>query len=532
MCSVFQVMFDFIIKNGIVIDGSGEKSFPADLGIEKDKITKIGNLKKAAAEKIVDAEGKCVAPGFIDILDHSDNFWTIFKIPRLDSKITQGITTVIGGNCGSSLAPLIGEEAIKSIQKWVEIGSVYINWQTVGELLNKIQKNKLGLNFATLIGHETLRRGLLGDEVRKITFKEIEMMGDMLKKGLAEGAFGMSTGLVFSHAKLASFEEIKILTNILKKENALYTSHIRGEVEDLLPSVNETLQIGRETGVSMEISHLKAIGKLYWSDMKKAIEMIEVAFDEGIPIEFDIYPYTVTGSTLYILLPDWVTSGGRKKMIARLKDLDLRKRIIEEMKRMNYDYQGLVISICPYNKNVVGKKISDIAANQNISCEEAIIELLIVANGQVIVFNEVLSEENIELAMKNSLCTIASADAAYNAEYARTGEIVHPRCFGAFPKILGRYVREKKILKLEKAIHKMSGKPAQKIGLKKRGLLKNNYFADIVIFDPKNIADKANFQNPYQYSEGVDYVFVNGKMVIMEGEHTGELAGRVLKRGE
>ena len=313
VCLYVKMTFDFIIQNGNIIDGSGGKSFPADLGIKKDKIAKIGNLKKATAKEIINAEGKCVAPGFVDILDHSDSFWTIFKIPRLDSKITQGVTTIIGGNCGSSLAPLVSEEAIKSIQKWAEIGNVYVNWQTVGEFLSEVQKNKLGLNFATLVGHETLRRGLLGNEVRKITFKEIRAMGDLLKRGLAEGAFGMSTGLVFSHAKLASFEEIKILTGILKKENALYASHIRGEVEDLLPSINETLQIGRETGVSIEISHLKAIGKPYWPDMKKTLEMIKVASDEGIPIEFDIYPYTATGSTLYILLPDWVTSGGRKK---------------------------------------------------------------------------------------------------------------------------------------------------------------------------------------------------------------------------
>ncbi len=524
-------MFDLIIKNGTVVDGSGEKSFTADLGIVKDKIIKVGDLKQATAKETINAEGKCVAPGFIDILDHSDSFWTLFKIPRLDSKITQGITTIVGGNCGSSLAPLVSKEAIKSIQKWTDIGDVHVNWQTVKEFLDEVQRVGLGLNFATLIGHETLRRGLLGDEVRKITIEEIGMMNNMLKRGLDEGAFGMSTGLVFSHAKLASFEEIKILTNTLKKENALYASHIRGEVEDLLPNINETLQIGREVGVSIEISHLKAVGKSYWPDMKRALEMIDIAHDEGVSIEFDIYPYTTTGSVLYILLPDWASSGGREKMIARLKNSDLRKKIIKEMKQLNYDYHKLIVSICPCNKNVVGKKISSIAANQGISCEEAIIELLISTNGQVITFNEVLSEENIELALKNPLCTVASTDAAYNRAYVRTGEMVHPRCFGAFSKILGRYVREKKTLKLEEAIYKMSGKPAQKVGIKKRGLLKDNYFADIVIFDPKTVTDQADFQNPYQYSEGIAYVFVNGKMVIKEGKHTGELAGKVLRKG-
>ena len=525
-------MLDLIIKNGTVIDGTATKGKVVDVGIEKDKITvleKIGKNVKAA--KIIDAKGKVVCPGFVDILDHSDNFWTLFSIPRLDSKITQGITTIIGGNCGSSLAPVLKENSVASIRKWVDIGNVNINWIRTKEFFSELDKRNIGINFGTLVGHETLRRGLLGDEVRKITEEEIKMIGKMLSDSLEEGAFGMSTGLVFSHAKMTTINEIKYLTEILKANDSFYASHIRGEAEELLPSINETIQIGRETEVPVEISHLKAIGKRYWSDMFRAMEMINVANEENVEISFDIYPYDTTGSVLYILLPDWVSAGGRRKMISRLKDLDLRDKIIKEMKEMNYDYENIIISICPKLKELVGKRIIDIASKQEISSEEAIIELLIGANGHVIVFDrQALSEENIELALKNPHCIISSADAAYNTEYIRTGEIVHPRCFGTFPRILGRYVRERKILSIEDAIEKMTSKPAKKIGLKDRGILKKGFYADVVVFDPNSIIDKADFDNPYQYSKGIEQVIINGKVVIENGEHTGELAGKVLKK--
>lgn len=524
-------MFNLIIKNGTVIDGTGSKKIVADVGVEKDKITVIEKLgKNAKAKNIIDAEGKIVCPGFVDILDHSDNFWTLFTIPRLDSKITQGITTIIGGNCGSSLAPILGENSIKSIRKWVDIGNVSVNWARMDEFFNELNKREIGLNFGTLIGHETLRRGLVGDK-EEVAKEDIKMMGRMLLDGLEEGAFGMSTGLVFSHAKSVSTDEIKYLIEILKANNSFYASHIRGESEELLSSINEAIYIGREFEASIEISHLKAVGKKYWSDLQKALEMINVASEENVEINFDVYPYDTTGSVLYTLLPDWISQGGRKKMISRLKDLDLRAKIVKELKVMNYNYENIIVSICPKLKEIVGRSVVDIAEKQEVSFEEAMIELLISANGHVIVFNrKILSEKNIELALKNKHCLISSADAAYNIEYVRTGEIVHPRCFGTFPRILGKYVREQKVLSLENAIEKMTSKPARKIGLKNRGELKEGFFADITVFNPETIVDKADFDNPYQYSEGIEFVIVNGKIVIKNGKHTGELAGKILKK--
>ncbi len=525
-------MLSLIIKNGTVIDGTGEKSANVDIGIENGKIVAMEKLPEdAKAMKTINATGKIVCPGFIDILDHSDSFWTLFTIPRLDSKVTQGVTTIIGGNCGSSLAPILGENSVASIQKWVDVGNVHINWDRPEKFFNELEKKKIGLNFGTLVGHETLRRGLIGEEFRKITNEEIKMIGRMLSDSLNEGVFGMSTGLVFSHAKMATVDEIKYLVEILKINNALYASHIRGESEELLPSINETIQIGRETGVPIEISHLKAVGKEYWSDMSRALEMIDIANEENVKIDFDIYPYDTTGSVLYILLPDWVSEGGRRQMIKRLKDPDLRNKILSEMKEMKYDYRNVVISICPKLKEVVGENIMRIATKQEMSPEEVIIELLVSANGHVIVFNEgILSEENIRLSLKNSHSIVASGDAAYNIEFTRTGELVHPRCFGTFSRILGKYEREEKVLSLENAIKKMTSKPAEKIGIKDRGVLKKGFYADIVVFDKNTVNDKASFDNPYQYSSGIEYVIINGKVVIEKGQHTGELAGKVLRK--
>jgi len=524
-------MLDLLIKNGTVVDGTGLKSFVADIGIEKGMITILENAGNIETAEVIDAKGKIVCPGFIDIQDHSDNFWTIFTIPRLDSKVMDGVTTIIGGNCGTSLSPVLGEGSVESMRKWVDIGNININWKRTKDFFLELSKKSLGVNFGTLVGHETLRRGLMGDQIRKITDDEIKMIGRMLSDSLKEGAFGMSTGLVFSHARAATIYEIKFLVGILKNYNSFYASHIRGESEELLPSINETIQIGRSTEVPIEISHLKAVGKKYWSDMQKAIDMINIANEEGVEISFDVYPYNTTGSVLYILLPDWVSQGGRKEMIKRLKDLDLRKKIIQEMKEMNYDYKNIIVSICPRLKEAVGRKIVDIAESQEIGPEEAIIELLISANGHVVVFNEgILNEENIKMSLRNHYSIISSADAAYNSEYARTGELVHPRCFGTFSRVLGRYVREQCILKMEDAIAKMTSRPAIKIGLKDRGILKKGLCADIVVFDENKIIDNADFENPYQYSSGIEYVIINGKVVVRKGQHTGELAGKVLKK--
>jgi len=524
-------MFDIIIKNGTIINGSGEKKYSADLAIKKDKIERIGNFKKSQGKEIINANGLYIAPGFIDIHNHSDSYWTIFKVPQLESLITQGITTIIGGNCGSSLAPLADQRAIFSIQKWADVKDLNFNWLDLKDFFRELENRKLNLNFGTLIGHSTLRRGILGDEVRSLTKEEFKKMKLMLEKGLSEGAFGFSTGLVYSHANLASTEEIVSLAKIVKKYNGFYASHIRGEAGEFIPAINETLRITRQSNVSTEISHLKVMGKKNWPNMISALEMIDQAANEGVDINFDIYPYTVTGSVLYVLLPDWVVEGGKKIMLSRLKDPVIRAKVIKEMAKSDYEYEKIIISICPRNPDLIGRQITEIAKNEGVSIEEAIIDLLIASNGQVICFIDTLSEKNLKLGLESPFSIIGSDGSGYNLDYAKTGELVHPRCFGAFPKIFRKYVRQKKILSWEQAVHKMTLKPAEKIGLKKRGKLTEGYFADITIFNPRKITDKADFKNPYQYSKGIEYVLINGKIVIKKSQFTGQMAGRVLRRG-
>jgi len=525
-------MFDIVIKNGVIIDGTNKDSFRADIAIKKDKIKKIGYLGKRKSKIVIDADNQYIAPGFIDIHNHSDSYWTLFSIPSLESMLKQGVTTVIGGNCGSSLAPLVRGNIIVSIQKWADINEINVNWLSMAEFLDVLEKRKIGVNFGTLVGHATLRRGIVGEEFRKLKPKELKTMERMLEDALKDGAFGLSTGLAYSHAKVATTEEIIKLAKIVEKENGIYTSHIRGEAEELIPAVEEVLSIANKSNVSTEISHLKAMGRKNWPNFPKVIELIEKAKKQGLNINFDVYPYTTTGSVLYILLPDWVAEGGKRKMIERLKDKDTKMRTIKEMQEANhYEYDKVIIAISPVDRTFVGKRITEIAQTQGISAEEAIIDMLIASDGRVITFFDTLSEENIKLALRHPLAFIGSDGSGYDIDYyRRKGDLIHPRCFGAFPRFLGKYVRENKLINWEEAIHKMTGGPAEKIGLKKRGIIKKGNFADIAIFNPETIADRATFDNPFQYPEGINCVIVNGRIVVDKGKYTGEMAGRVLRK--
>lgn len=524
-------MYDILIKNAIILDGNKTKKYQADLGISEGKIKKIGQIKEAKAKNIIEANGLYLSPGFIDLNNHSDTYLTLFTIPSLESMLRQGITTILGGNCGSSLAPLVIADTLKSIQKWADITEINLNWLTFKEFLEELEKIKIGVNFASLVGHSTLRRGILGDDFRLLKPRELKIIKGLLESALNQGAFGLSTGLAYSHAKIASSKEIIELAKIVKKYNGIYASHIRGEAEELLPAVEETIEIGKKSGVSIEISHLKAMGRKFWPNMAKAIELIEKA-QKKININFDVYPYAITGSVLYILLPDWVAEGGRNMLLKRLKDPSIKAKVIKEMQeKKDYEYDKITVAISPIDKTFIGKKITEIAQAQDISTEEAIINMLVASEGRIITFLDTLSKDNVEMSLSHALSFIASDGSGYDiGYYQKKKELVHPRCFGAFPRFLGKYVRDKEILPWEEAIYKITNGPAQKLGLDKRGLVKKGYWADLVLFNPKKIIDKASFENPFQYPEGIEYVFVNGKIAIEKGMYTGERAGQVLRK--
>lgn len=523
-------MFDILIKNGTILDGTGELMYKGDIGIQDDKIIEIGDLHNEHARHEIDATNKYVAPGFIDVNNHSDTYWRIFSNPTLESMLFQGVTTIIGGNCGTSLAPLTSHEVMKSIQKYSDMKKVAFNWLSMKEYLNEVEKKKLSLNFATLVGHGTLRRGLVGDEVRDISPSEMKQMKKMLTLAMKEGAIGFSTGLVYTHAKLASSREIAELAEIVKKYDGVYTTHIRGESNELIRAVEEAIRIAEITGVRLQISHLKAMNKKNWPLMEEALNMVETARSSGLDVHFDVYPYTSTGSVLYILLPDWATEGGRTMMLSRLKDPDIRKKIIKEMRENDNDYSKITISISALDKNLNRKRIEDIAKLQGKSVEDAIIDVLIASDGHVVTMMEVLGEKNVDKGVINPFSIISSNGSGYTTDHIKSGEIVHPRNFGSFPRVLSEYVRGRGVVGWEEAVRKMSGLPAEKFKIEKRGILKKGNYADIVIFDPKNVKDLATVENPYQYSQGINFVLVNGQITLDNGNITDQRSGQVLRR--
>lgn len=523
-------MYSIIIKNGTIIDGTGKEKYQADLGIKDDLIAKIKPKIRGKAETIIDAGGLYVCPGFIDIFNHSDDYWTLFTIPSQESLLYQGITTILGGNAGSSLAPLINHQVIDRIRKWANVPDVMVNWQRMDEYLKELSKRKIALNFATLVGYETLYYGLAGDTWRTLQPREVVVIADVLKQALGQGALGLSTGLSLSQVNLVSQQTLQAIIKVVAETGGIYAIHVRGEREEFLPSIRQAIEIARLTGVSLEINHLKVLGKKNWPLMLEALQVIDQAKKEKLNINFDIYPYTTTASSLLVLLPDWLAEGDNETILNRLQDPVIKARAIYEMKQEAYNYDKITIAQSKNQYPFVGKSLKDIAANENCSSEEAVCNMLLANEAHVIIFIQGLSEANFEKALAHPLALIGSDGLGYNLEFAKKGVLVHPRSFGAFVRVLARYVREKKIISWEEAIYKMTMGPASKICLKKRGQLALGNFADIVVFDPQTIQDKATFDNPFQYSVGIRYLLINGQAAIENGQYNGRFLGRILSK--
>ncbi|MBI1888843.1 MAG: hypothetical protein HYS15_02835, partial [Candidatus Spechtbacteria bacterium] len=316
-----------LIKKGTIIDGSGKERFKGDIRIEGDTIKEIGIVSARKNELTIDATGYFVTPGFIDIINRSDIHFSLFVRSDLRSLLKQGITTILGGNCGASLAPLSGIEALKAIQKWHTLSGVNINWATTGEFLDELTRHRLSINFGTLTGHATLRRGTVGEKFQKLAYTELKKMEYLLEQSLEEGSFGFSAGLAYAHERVADISEVKRLLKIVQKKNRLWTVHLRNEDRDLLPALNEIVTLAREVGIRSHISHIKALGKDAWGEFPKSLEMLNAAKESGVNINFDLYPYDRTATVLYLLLPEWATAGGRLEVLKRLGDRVARKKI-------------------------------------------------------------------------------------------------------------------------------------------------------------------------------------------------------------
>ncbi|MEP7162483.1 MAG: D-aminoacylase [Candidatus Moraniibacteriota bacterium] len=521
-------MYDVLIKNGTIIDGSGKPMFQGSVALKEKQIVAVGKVD-GLAERVIDATGHYVAPGFIDVNNHSDTYWELLAHPELESMLRQGVTTIIGGNSGSSLAPLARPEIIRSIQKWTDVNKINFSWLTLSEFFSVIEKRRPAINFATLVGHGTIRRGAMQDETRPIKDDEVALMERMLKNALKEGAMGFSTGLMYTHARGANIHEILRLVEVVRAEGGVYSTYVRDESEGLVRAVEEAVTVARKTKIPLHISHLKAVGKKNWPLMDEVFNLIETAALNDIPITFDVYPYTTTGSVLYTFLPTWITENGRKLMLSRLRDPEVRATVIAEMRKNGIDYSSMLLSVSTLNKMLSRRKISDIAAIHGKAPEEVVIDVLLGSEGRAIVSLETLSEKNVQKAIQHPFSIISSNGVGYNLSQADSGDKVHPRNFGTFPKVFAEYVRNKKALSWEEAVHKMTGKPAQKFRLDKRGLIQEGYRGDIVIFDPETIEDRATMEEPYQYPAGITWVIVNGILTIEQGVYNGKRPGEVLR---
>ncbi len=517
-----------LIKNGSVFDGSGKKGERTDVLIENDKISAIGALAKKKAETIIDASGLYVVPGFIDINSDSDHYLTIFTQPGQSSLLEQGITTVLAGNCGSSLAPLIRGNLI-SIRKWSDPDQINIDWQSFGEFLEKLSRFQIGVNFGTLIGHSTIRRGIIGEEFRDLTDSEFKKMMYLVEKSLAEGAFGVSTGLNYSHSRITPQYEILEIAKIIKKYGGLYATHLRSEKEGVLAAIAELEDLVSEyrNFPKVEISHLKAFAGLE-DDLNQGLKIIEDLKNLNIDIGFDVYPYQTTANPLYTYLPPWAVYGGMELMIKNISNHSVRQRIIKELKERKYDFSKIIVAEALKIPSFTGKSISDLATKRNIDSEEMLLEVLTLAGGRVTVFEDNLSEVGVEALLKNPLSVVATNGPGFDNNQAGDS-LAHPRSFGAFPRFLG-LIREKKLMSWPEAIKKITSGPAQKIGLRKRGSIKKGYFADLVIFNPDLVNSSATLINPYLQPEGIKFVFLNGKLVVENSRFNGVLAGQIFKR--
>lgn len=529
----FMNRFDIIIKDGLMIDGSGGEGKVIDIGIRGDKIEAIGNLNGNQADRVIDAKGLVVSPGFIDPHSHSE--FTLLADPKGSSKVMQGVTTEINGNCGLSAAPLFGVSRKQREEDLKEL-DIKERWTTFGDYFLILERKGIGLNFSTLVGHGNIKGAVLGYDDRKPSEEEMVRMEDLLEEALREGAIGLSTGLCYPPGVYSSVEEIIELSKAVSRNRGIYTSHIRSEGDRLLESVEEAISIGKETSIPVQISHLKTSGKKNWGKIYSLFDLIEGSRNEGVDITCDRYPYTASSTDLDAILPSWTYEGGNEKELGRLKSSKFKEKIKKEilLKHPEEDYwQRVSISsvVSEKNKWMEGKSLSYISGKIGKRPVDTLFYILIEERLRVSAIYFSMDEENLRRILKKPYTMIGSDSSARSDNGVTATGKPHPRGFGTFPRVLGRYVREEGILTLEEAIYKMTFFPSKRYGIKGRGLIREGYYADIVVFDPERINDKSTFDNPLLYPDGIGYVFVNGVPVVVGGKLQGALPGRVLRNG-
>ncbi len=518
-----------VIKNGSIIDGVKNKEYQADIGIRGDRIERIDNLDGAKSKILIDVTDRIVSPGFIDIHTHTD--FELLANPKAESKIRQGVTTELTGNCGSSAFPLKRPLSDDKKRMAKKLG-IALDWTDLEGYHASLLKKGMAVNHGTLVGQGTVRSYVIGDDQREPTPDEMDRMKRQVAEALEQGAFGLSTGLEYTPSGYADTEEIIELCKVAAEYGGFYATHIRSEDNAVIEAVAEAIHIAESAGLPLEIAHFKASGKTNWWKLSKMIDLIERAAERGLQVAADRYPYIAFSTGLTILFPQWALDGGMEKLLARLKDKKIRESMkADTLKKVKgYGWEKIVISNVDKeeNKELIGKNIQEIASAKKVDPYEFVCDLIVNEGQDVSHIGFGMSEKNTERVLQHPQVMLGS-DGSSLAPYGPLGEgKPHPRNYGAFPRFLGYYVREKKILPLLEAVKKVTSMPAAKMGLRDRGSIKEGNFADIVVFDPHSIKDKATFIDPHQYPAGIDYVIVNGKVVIDHNTHTGELPGKIL----
>ncbi len=528
--------YDVVIRGGTLYDGSGAAPVVADVAIARDRIATIAPRIAGAGVIEVDARGLAVAPGFVNMLSWSNE--SLIADGRAQSAVRQGVTLEVMGE-GWSMGPLT-----PAMKREAEAGQGHIRydvqWTSLGEYLEFLEKRGVSTNVASLVGATTIRQNVLGDADLDPDEAQLATMRGLVRVAMQEGAFGVGSALIYAPGSFAETPELVALATEVARCNGLYASHMRSEGDRLLESIDEVLEIAQRSGVRAEVYHLKAAGFPNWSKMPQALGKLEAARTHGLPVAANMYVYTAGGTDLHAAMPPWVMEGGRAAMLARLRDPATRERIASDMRVSGPGWENLYLHagpdgtriagvVDPALKPLIGRTIASIAEERGVSPEVAVMDLVLQDEGRSSMLVFLMSEENVERIARTRWITLGADAAASAPEGVFLQSSTHPRAYGNFARFLGHYVREKRVDTLESAIHRLTGLPAQRLALRERGRLATGYYADVVVFDPATIRDHATFERPMQYATGVRDVFVNGVAVLRDGEHTGAKPGRVVR---
>ena len=529
---------DVLIRGGRVVDGAGNPWIYADVGIRDGLIVAIGRLEDAGARRTIDATGMVVSPGFVDMHTHSD--YALLVDGKAESKIRQGVTTEILGE-GSSPGPLLGEAEASTRESLARYGLGEPDWRTLGEYFARLERQGTATNVASYVAAGQVRVAVMGYQHRAPSPEELEEMRGLVVEAMEDGAMGLVTALEGPH-EVTTTEELIELSKVVSRFGGIYATHLRGQAETLMEAIGEAIEIGEQARLPVEIFHIKVAGKPNWGKMPQALALIESARARGLDVTADQYPYIAGAHPFLPLLPTWALEGGVEKTMERLRDPELRRRMKRDIEqglqgwRGNYVQQtggwgGVMISDTRTEKNkyLIGKTLAQNGAMRGQDPAQAFFDLMLEENGQVFGILFHMNERDVQTAMRAWWVSIGSDGSALAVEGPLSEGQPHPRNFGTFPRVLGHYVRDLKVLSLEDAIRKMTSLGAQRLGLRDRGFLREGYWADVVVFDPERVADKATFEDPKQYPEGIAYVLVNGTVVLENGTHTGARPGHVLR---